>query len=117
MRSVSNVPRRYIYVRMNARTEAGRATDRLASDAGPIVLHTSDAGESFSSQVLPAGVTGVGSIAFLDERVGLASASGIDGTTSAATPLVIVTSDGGASWSARNRVSAPRVTTTRSASS
>ena len=71
-----------------------------SSDAGPIVLHTSDAGESFSSQVLPAGVTGVGSIAFLDERFGLAGASGIDGTTSAATPLVIVTSDGGASWSA-----------------
>lgn len=70
-----------------------------SSDGGPTMLHTSDAGDSFSPQVLPAGVTDVGGIAFLDERVGVAGGVGIDDTTSAATLLVIVTSDGGASWS------------------
>jgi photosystem II stability/assembly factor-like uncharacterized protein len=73
-------------------------------DGGLLVLHTTDAGATLVRQPLPAGIIGgLSSISFLSDRIGAAagSARGADGRS---VPLVLVTTDGGSTWT---RASSP----------
>lgn len=71
-----------------------------ARGSAPLILHTTDAGATLAPQAMPAGVTGgLGAIAFVNERVGIAGGSTVASSqTGGSVPLILVTRDGGAAW-------------------
>lgn len=70
-----------------------------ARDAAPLILYTTDAGATLVAQATPAGVSGgLGAIAFIDDRVGVAGGSFLDPVASRIAPLILVTRDGGEAW-------------------
>lgn len=70
------------------------------TDSAPVILRTGDAGTSFVQQSLPDGVTGsCVTIAFASTSVGLAGGGSYDPGTGRNVPLLLVTRDGGATWS------------------
>ena len=75
-----------------------------ADDSGPLVLHTADAGATFVRQPLPLDTAaGLSSISFLTDRIGAVAGSTRD-DGGRIVPLVLVTTDGGSTWT---RASSP----------
>ncbi|HZR83597.1 MAG TPA: hypothetical protein VFD92_21060 [Candidatus Binatia bacterium] len=76
----------------------GTAFDR-ARGTLPIVLHTSDGGDSWHFQSIPDDVVGgLTSVRFLDGDLGIVGGENFDRANARIAPLVLVTDDGGATW-------------------